>query len=445
MTRKALVKALTLTVSLCSLLLASEPTHVAVADWPWSPSVTVNDDSTSLRYGSSIAVDPKGNAFVVWADLRDGNWHIYFSYRPAGASWGPNVRVDDDAATRRRQSPTIAVDGSGNAYAVWVGENTGTDATDIYFAYRASGGDWTTAMKVNDDMGSHFGPSIAVDPTGNAYAVWMCSGLVGEELVNQGICFSYRKGAGTWSTAVKVNDTDLTDILGSLPSIAVDTKGNAYAVWADARDVTSPLRPYFDIYFSYRPAGGPWAPNVRVNHDTPIMARVPNIAVDGKGNAYAVWADERTGGWVPSLSFAYRPAGGNWSSDFKVNDDGQRVDRTRRPGIAVDANGNAYAVWAGRPYCGDEPPPEGCPWGIYFAYRPTGGSWGSNLKVNEDWTTYGEQSSIAADESGNCYAVWGRQSHQEIRFAYWPPHPGDWAPHKMMLPIVFGQYHPRHR
>ena len=437
MTRTAVTKALVLTIGVCLLMLVSEPSQVAVGDWPWSPSVTVNDDSTSLRFGSSIAVDRNGNAFAVWADARNGNWDIYFSYRPAGGPWSPNVRANDDAATRGRHSPTIAVDSRGKAYALWVGEDTGTDETDIYFAYRASGGDWTTAVKVNDDTGRHLGPSIAVDPTGNAYAVWMCSELVDEEPVNQGICFSYRPRAGSWSAVVKVNDTDETDSLYS-PSIAVDTKGNAYAVWLDGRDVTSPMYPYLDIYVSYRPAGGPWGPNVRVNDDVPTVARGPTIAVDGSGNAYAVWVDEHGGGWRPGLSFAYRPAGGDWSSDFQVNDDGQRVDRTVRPDIAVDANGNAYAVWAGRPHC-DAPEPEDCPWGIYFSYRPSGGVWGTNLKVNEYWTTYGEQSSIAADESGNCYVVW--RHGQEIQFAYWPPRPGDWAPYKMMLPIVFGEYH----
>ena len=33
--------------------------------------------------------------------------------------WAPNVRVNDDVGTREQSSPSIAVDRSGNAYAVW--------------------------------------------------------------------------------------------------------------------------------------------------------------------------------------------------------------------------------------------------------------------------------------------------------------------------------------
>ena len=147
MSRSVVIKALTLTIGLCALLLGSEPTYVALADWPWSPSVTVNDDSAIGPWASSIAVDPHGNAFAVWEDVRDGNWRVYFSYRAAGGSWGPSSRVDnDDVVALRRRSPAIAVDGKGNAYAVWVDEYTGTEAADVYFASRASGGDWTPSV-----------------------------------------------------------------------------------------------------------------------------------------------------------------------------------------------------------------------------------------------------------------------------------------------------------
>jgi hypothetical protein len=428
-----------LTIGLCLLMLVSEPSQVAVADWPWSSSVSVNDDSTGYRYDPSIAVDPSGNAYAVWEDDRNGVPDIYFAYRPAGTSWGPNVRVNDDAGTEMQGSPSIAVDPRGNAYAVW--EDTRNGNWDIYFSYRPTGGSWGSNVKVNDDGGSHELPSIAVDPSGNAYAAWRCwepGWSVGD------ICFSCRPIGGSWSTAVKVNDEEGTASYGG-PSIAVDPSGNAYAVWADDRNGTTGHWQYFDIYFSYRPKAGTWGPNVRVNDDAVIVPQYsPTIAVDGSRNAYAVWSDRRAGSWVTDLYFAYRPRRGKWSTNIKVNDDGAGMDCLLRPSIAADVNGNAYAVWVDGPHCCN-------PWDVFecddsrtirFAYRPTGGAWGTTLKVNDRPARSGDQPSVAVDTSGNAYAVWDTDEGRHIWFAYWPPRPGDWAPYKMMLPIVFKNHPP---
>jgi hypothetical protein len=334
------------------------------------------------------------------------------------------------------------MDTAGNAYAVWVDERTGGVGTDIYFAYRASGGDWTTAVKVNDDAGWHDAPSIAVDASGKAYAVWVCWDLVGEALVNPRICFSYRPAGGSWSAAEKVNDSDGWDS-PSYPSIAADANGNAYAMWEDWRNATlenEEHRRNSDIYFAYRPSGGAWGPNVRVNDETGLAAqRFPTIAVDGSRNAYAVWYDRRGGAFPGNVYFSYRPAGASWSSNLKVNGDALIADG--HPDIAADANGNAYTVWYGGPDCDIWQDEDDCYWGIYFAYRPTGGGWGTSLRVN-DWAESGNEPSLAIDASGNSYVVWRRGDN--IRFAYYPPRPGDWAPYKMMLPVVFREYHPKH-
>jgi hypothetical protein len=427
-------------------MLVSEPSQVALADWPWSPSVTVNDDSTGYRYGPSIAVDPSGNACAVWTDGREDEpggegyeWDIYGAYRPAEGNWGANAKLNDEVTTWGPWNPSVAMDTAGNAYAVWVDEPTDGVGTDIYFAYRASGGDWTTAVKVNDDSGSHNAPSVAADATGKAYALWACADVVDEALVNHGICFSYRPAAGPWSAAVRVNDSDGW-VHPSWPSIAADANGNAYALWVDGRNSTPENPDNSDIYFAYRPAGGTWGPNVRVNDDTGTAAQtLPTVAVDGSGTAYAVWSDRRAGRNTADVYFARRRAGGNWSSNIKVNDNALLVDGTCHPDIAADANGNAYAVWAGGPYCDIWQDEDDCHWAIYFAYRPTGGAWGTNLRVN-DWAESGDQPSLAIDASGNSYVVWHRGDN--IRFAYWPPRPGDWAPYKMTLIIVFKNYSP---
>jgi hypothetical protein len=328
----------------------------------------------------------------VWQDLRNGTYDIYFALRPVNGSWSANTRINDDAGMVSQRSPALAADSSGNAFAVWEDYRHGYVNPDIYFAFQAAGGTWGTNVKVNDDAGaaSQRYPSIAVDDSGNAYAIWQD---LRNGNSNADIYFAMRPAGGTWGSDVKVNDDVGTSWQG-LPSIAVDRSGNAYAVWQDFRS-GSP-----DIYFAMRPAGGAWGANVKVNDNTGTADRgESSIAVDGSGNVYVVWCDRRNG--TDDVYFAFRPAGGSWSTNIKVNDNATSAWQSS-PAIAVDGNGNAYAVWQDTRNGDDDPD-------IYFAFRPTGGNWGTNVRVNDDINTeypYQESPAIAVDGSGTAYAVW---------------------------------------
>ena len=323
----------------------------------WSPDTRV-DDYVGPRdqYDPSIAVDDGGNAYAVWTDQRDEEYggDIYFSYRPAGGSWGTSVRVDDDVGTTPQREPSIAVDSGGNAYAVWQDGRAG--GGDAYFAYRPAGGSWGTNVMVNDTLGPYgtTSLSIAVDPSGNAYALWF------DGAVDAGdIYFSYRPAGGAWGPSDRINDYAGAAKPDFPCSIAVDSMGNAYAVWTDWRNHEY----YCDVYFSYRPAGGTWTTSVRVNDDvgTTTGQGLPSIAVDSIGNAYAVWHDTRNG--HPDVYFSYRPAGGAWGTNVRVNDDAG-LTYQGNPSIGLDSPGNAYAVWKDERNGNSD---------IYFSYRPAGG------------------------------------------------------------------------
>jgi len=302
----------------------------------WGANVRVYEDSSAtMQWYPAIAVDSAGNAYAVWQDYRNGisNPDIYFSYRPAGGNWGASVRVNDDVSNRAQSYPAIAVDAAGNAYAVWQDYRDGDD--NIYFSYRPAGGQWQPNIKVNDDAGtaSQWAPAIAIDAAGNAYAVW--DDKRGGTVVN--VYASYRPAGGHWQPNVKVNDGSAA-WQQCMPAIAADRWGNAYAVWQDSRSGTN--NP--DIYFSYRPAGGNWQPNVKISDDPGITRQeFPAIVVDNNGTAYAVWQDYRNGNY--DIYFSYRPAGGMWQANQNVSYDSTKAQNY--PALAVDADGTVYVIW----------------------------------------------------------------------------------------------------
>ena len=240
----------------------------------------------------------------MWYEWGSGDTDIYFALRPAGGSWGPDVHINDDSNQAYQENPAAAVDDSGNAYAVWHDERNGNP--DIYSSYRPAGGGWASNVQVNDDVSgrsSQDGPAIAATTSGGTFAAWQDS-----REGNDDIYFAYRPPGGSWGANVKINDDSGTAEQSS-PAIDVDGNGNAYALWTDERNGGQS-----DIFFAYRPAAGSWGANAKVNKDTGgAWQWSPALAVDGDGNAYAAWLDLRAS--EADIYFAYRPAGGGWGGE----------------------------------------------------------------------------------------------------------------------------------
>lgn len=388
-----------------SLLLCSAMSRVQASAMSssWSVNERVDDDTgTFVQDRPDIAIDGTGNAYAIWRDLRngtyDGHWDldVYFSYRPAGGNWSVNQRVNDDEWIAVQDWPAIVVDSAGNAYAVWEDYRNGDP--DIYFSYRPTGGNWSVNQRVDDGgtMDVHH-PDMAIDLAGNLYALW-------QDWRNDDpdIYFSYRPADGSWDANERVSDA----VMGTIQypgAIAVDGAGNAYAVWTDERNGNA------DIYFSYRPAGGNWSTNERVNEDAEIAEQwSPAIAVDDAGNAYALWQDSRNGNY--DVYFSYRPAGGSWGTNVRVNDD---MGTAGQYTVAVAVKGNTVvAIWQdGRNGKSD----------IYYSHRLTAGNWSANQRVNDDTgMTNRYYPAIVLGARGSAYAVWSdeRNGNPDIYFSY---------------------------
>lgn len=174
------------------------------------------------------------------------------------------------------------------------------------------------------------------------------------------------------------------------PRIAADSRGNAVAVFlsndGEARRVQS----------VYRPAGGTWDAPVTLSLPGNEPSRTgPQVALDGRGRAVAVWAADTDG--PMRLQAADRRADGTWSTPVTISD----ADRhAYDPSIAVDPEGGATVVWSSSPTTGDDPVGEI----LWAAHRPAGGAWEPPVKLAED-ALY---SDVGVDAAGHVVAVWVR-------------------------------------
>jgi len=357
----------------------------------WNTNTKVSD-VPGVPAGASprIAVDPSGNAYAIWADNRNGDMDIYFSYKPAGSPWGANVKVDDETTGKIAQNPDIAVDAGGNAFAVWVDYRDGALNPHIYIARKPAGGIWQNHAKVDNNTVSVTvsNPAIAVSDTGNPYVIWVDRRNTATVPVTApDIYFAYYS-AGVWVNE-QVTLSKMSDANVSSPDIAVDSSGTVHAVWADRRNGND------DIYAAFKPSGSVWGTN-RIDDDTTGSNAVfPRVAVDSSGNAYAIWQDYRNG--TPDIYFSYT-SGVSWQANQRVDDSTGTVGR---PDIGVDSTGNAYAVWSDN---------RDGNWDIYSSCRHPGGFWGANARVDDaPGTTSTEEATIGVNPSGKAWVIWEDQ------------------------------------
>jgi hypothetical protein len=380
----------------------------------WQPKTKVNDNlsSEAVYHGSSaLAVNPAdGFAFVLWVDNRNVNNNIYSSFRPAGGGWGENLKVNDNLSGQRVQNfPVALLDPKGNAYVFWV--ETHSYLGDIYFSRRSPGQNWQPAERVNDlpgKTGYYNRPfAAAIDAGGTLYALWEDSRNGASDLY-----FSLKTPGGGWQNGERAN-SPLTQSFN--PVLAVDLAGNVSAAWVEDPGGKS------DVYFSRRPPGGTWETPEKINDmsQTGINCQYPSLAVGSGGTVYAVWQDNRNGN--DGIYFSYRPPNGSWHTNEKVNTKPGEGNQ-RYPKIAIDDQGNAYVLWETSYNTSD----------IYFSYRPQSGSWQGHTPINQISIGWRGRPTLAVNPDGGIYAAW-QDNHEGISWdvydIYWSYRPagGEWS------------------
>ncbi len=137
----------------------------------WSSPQTVSDPLQSAS-SPQVAVDPSGNAVVVWTRSDGTNLRIQVAYRPAGGSFGASTTVS--AAGQDASAPDVSMDNSGNALVTW--ERTDGTKLRVQAAIRSPGaggvfGAISTLSPAGQDA---FEPKAAAGPNvdSNGVVVW---------------------------------------------------------------------------------------------------------------------------------------------------------------------------------------------------------------------------------------------------------------------------------
>ncbi len=376
-----------------------------------------------------VAIDPSGNALTLWEQsdgAPDGSTRKVYSRRYlSGQGWQPAVVVPGITAGTSTSAVEgkLLMDAAGNA--TWIRSNFETrryNATDgwsaafrpansgsstltsilssavldadgtvailrlgsagVLYNSLPSGGQWGDWVEVSRSTQSVADARLAVGTGGRATAIWR-ERNPGDN--NYSVKASRLDPASGWSTPQTI-ESDFTNInTNSELAVAMDTAGNAIAVWAQGNS----------LYQNRYVAGTGWgsATQADVNGvESSFNARI-QLAMTPDGRAVTTW----NSGIFAVKAMQYAPATG-WSAPIVV--DAYSI----RSGLGMDNDGNAMMVYSTAP---GFPRPTTANQDVVSRRLKFGGDWSAVEAIE---TGVGDNNGVAfaMNASGKAVAVWNQ-------------------------------------
>ena len=377
--------------ALIAFVVGIAPAGASAADW--LPQVNASPViPNSSKYGGSIqdvAVDAQGEAtavWVVWAEHEAEPEILEAATRPAGGPWSAPVQISQ--AGEQPLSPKVVVNSNGDAAVVWFGYGNGAKEV-VRAATRPAGGAWSQPVALSDVNGYSSEPDIAIDPQGNATAVW----TTGPQNQYGFVQTATHPAGGAWSQPVALSDESAA---AAVPRLAADSEGNLTAIWDLGGEEGI-------IQSKTRPAGSEWSSAAVNVSDEDGLSSSPRIATDDQGAVTAVWQQKDIHG---ASGFHYfvqtaRLESGTWTDPLTISrEDGLAMN----PELAVDPDGNATVVWEWGPLA------TGTAGGLQARSGSSDGSWGPIVYMSTSsggLLEPGESGvQLLADAQGNITAIW---------------------------------------
>ncbi|HKZ48553.1 MAG TPA: exo-alpha-sialidase [Thermoplasmata archaeon] len=359
----------------------------------WSASVRVNDDVGGANQLVPFVVANATSVAAAWADARNGDNDVYFSRSlDGGVTWMPNVRVNDDLAGPAQFRPVLATSTVGVLTAAWQDSRLGA-STNIFSAASLDGGaTWSPNMQVNDPAPviTAVMPSLAADSV--AYAAWQDT-----RGGNTDIWFSKFTTGPTWTTPNdQVNDPGSVPAVQATSEAMIDRAGVGVA-WSDDRLTGGSPNIWFSRASRLEPSNGtldrvlimPWPGPVVLSNGQ--IQSYTAVAYDTDGNLNTTW----TAVWGNTNGLGtVTPVGGSAQSGFTATYLAGATPGTDN--ITVDALGFAVSNQSLIQIVSPPPPPlarvEIAPWPGPSLTLPTGvlpyaaTGYNSDNSLNMTWT-----------------------------------------------------------
>ena len=343
------------------------------------PDAAPTTVSGSDRRAPVVANDGAARAVVAWESLAGRGVEATVRDR-ASAGWGPPVAISAPAA----RDVDVAMDPAGDAIAVWQRQPVG-GAERIEVAARPPGGAWSSPTAISAQGTRARQPVVDMDGRGGAVVAWRRD----SGGVNAVIEVAERGVDGRWSRPRALSDPDRR---ARRPRLAVAPDGAAVVVWEERVDGVAA------VGAATRTPGGRWSPAAVISGAV-VKSHEPDVAIGASGNATAIWIagdDDGAGAFA-----AASRSDGSWEAPRRLAPGDAPPREVPRPGragtgadVAVLPDGRAVAAWTLHAGGAD----------VVATATRTGGTWGSPRRVSRGGIGGGVQ--VAALAGGGALLAW---------------------------------------
>jgi hypothetical protein len=383
-----------------------------------------------------VAIDAQGNAVVVWMQIErneepNGNPNCCYDFDvqstvgPAlGGVWQPPLYISPPGESI---FPAVAVDPQGDALAVWRSNLPTSGVIDAAFR-PAANGIWQVPVAISASGEEGALARVAFDSQGDAFAVWQREENREDEADGRVMASMRPAASGSWQAPVRISPAN-QEAGGA--SLAVDPRGDAIALWTAGRVLQAAARPA---------QSGVWQAPVDLSEANPPANLAPGDAalrLNPQGDAVVVWQRTNSERQLESSSTLQASFGsassGVWQAPLELPAGPERPQPPEHshpmgvrpnfrpqgdlePSVAIDAQGDAIAAWTRV---------NGSARTIQAAAHPVaGGSWQTPIDlsaVDEETVGYPQ---LATDSQGNAVAIW--ESAGGIRGSVRPQASSSW-------------------
>lgn len=297
----------------------------AVYDWvqyyPFDPAAwsapTMVNGGIGIAQNPAIVADSVGQVHLAW----QRNWgSIQVSARDLDGVWIAPLQLSP--AGHDARYPALGADATGGVHAVWADQATASTGS-IYYAYRASGGAWTTPISLIANTWLPTYPDVAFDSLGGVHVVWQY-GYDGENNLQ----YAYKPPGGAWQAPSDVWDTPPG---AYVPALAIDGNNVLHLIWKQSGT---------DVAYSTRSLSGSWSAPVVVHHASNSVWR-PDIATTGASTLIAAWRQQV--GPQQQIFVSERSGGSAWTLPARLSLAQQFIGDG--PSLAVAPSGEVLVIW----------------------------------------------------------------------------------------------------
>ncbi len=314
----------------------------------WEKSSLQLADNKEVRVDSiRLAIDGRGNALAVWRDVFSEKTVALWArrYSASNGAWEKPLQQFPANITTEPRDPVVAGAPEGGFFVAWEAHDRNGNSDVVWARFEES---WSTPQRLDIGELPAFDVSVEFSRNGDAFFVWLqhhtkddADTPLADVRARRWVA---KNGGFDTKEPYLVDVEDRTNAHSA--RLATDADGNALVVWIQALDVDQDLGQIKDRVHARRFDGtlGTWEPTPPWRLSTPSQnfPASPTLAQRLDGPAWVTWLEPGPSGRINVHGIRYDPSLG-WGELTFVQSD---LDETASaPAFAVGVQGAGFAVW----------------------------------------------------------------------------------------------------